>query len=219
MRSRTVISGVASAAAAVLALTVLGPSSAGAAPAPVAAPTPGVTVYLCAVPYQGAAVSSGSAVTGNPFDPAFTNTAPCVGHIAELTGLSLDTMQMLNLGSQSTGAGAGKITFNPVTFTLPIGPFATALFANQASGTPFQSVFIAFRRNGQAGPTFFSLRLALAAVKTLALSTAGMQIGMEYGGLQMVSHTESGKTLGPPVVSGWNRVKNASFTQLDGNIQ
>ena len=45
------------------------------------------------------------------------------GSLFEIEDFSFDTEQTLNIGSQSTGAGAGKITFNPFSITRKIDRF------------------------------------------------------------------------------------------------
>lgn len=103
-----------------------------------------MTSYLCAIGYDGRVLSSGSSVARNPFDPTTTSASVCTGHLADVGAVALDTVPSHNIGSQSTGAGAGKITFNPVA--VPAGrQFSMRLFQLQAPGTPIKLVLIAFR--------------------------------------------------------------------------
>src|SRR5437660_887327 len=70
----------------------------------------------------------------NPF------TAAGSGHIFEVEDYSFDIEQVLNIGSQSKGAGAGKVAFNPFSITRPIDKSSPILYQMACSGTPFAQV-------------------------------------------------------------------------------
>src|SRR5450432_468098 len=55
-----------------------------------------------------------------------------------LTTYSSDDETMVNIGSQSSGAGAGKITFQPIIFSKPPGANSPMFFSMMASGTPLK---------------------------------------------------------------------------------
>jgi type VI secretion system Hcp family effector len=129
----------------------------------------------------------------------------------QATSLTWSFEQTLNIGSQSTGAGAGKVTFNDLTFTKEVDATSPVFFQALCSGTPFEFVDIALVTSGG---TTASCRLKLAAVKSID-GTAGTidgssdtgvpteNIALEYGGAIW--------TVGA-VSAGWNRVQNASDT-------
>ncbi len=50
----------------------------------------------------------------------------------EIEDFSFDIEQTLNIGSQSTGAGAGKVTFNPFSITRKIDRASPTLFEQPA---------------------------------------------------------------------------------------
>src|SRR4051794_37054555 len=54
----------------------------------------------------------------------------------EIEDFSFDIEQTLNIGSQSTGAGAGKVTFNPFSITRKIDVSSATFFEQACSGTP-----------------------------------------------------------------------------------
>lgn len=121
--------------------------------------------------------------------------------------------QTLNIGSQSTGAGAGKITFNPFSITRLVDAYSPKLLVLCASGTPYKTAVLSVTAAKAAQPLAV-YTMKLVAIKTL--STAGSQHGgplmetvtFEYGGLQIQTDipTANGTNLSSPL--GWNRVRN-----------
>jgi hypothetical protein len=61
---------------------------------------------------DGAAPASAAEVQGYLALPR-----PLARGLFEIEDFSFDLEQTLNIGSQSTGAGAGKVTFNPFSIT------------------------------------------------------------------------------------------------------
>src|SRR4051812_29666501 len=99
-----------------------------------------------------------------PFLEAAGKTA-----LFEIEDYSFDIEQVLNIGSQSTGAGAGKVTFNPFSITRKIDKSSTKLFEMACSGTPFKNVYLGMRKSagGEASGVFFlRFQFKLVAVKT-----------------------------------------------------
>ena len=129
----------------------------------------------------------------------------------QATALTWSTEQTLNIGSQSSGAGAGKVAFNDLHFTKPVDATSPVFFQALCAGTPFQFVDIFFVTGSGAAAT---CRLKLVAVKSID-GTAGAvpgaaptdvpaeDIALEYGG---AIWTIGGVSL------GWNRVKNLADT-------
>jgi type VI protein secretion system component Hcp len=67
----------------------------------------------------------------------------------EIEDFSFDIEQVLNIGSQSSGAGAGKVTFNPFQITRKTDSASPNLFRMCATGHSFPViVFHARRANG-----------------------------------------------------------------------
>lgn len=137
------------------------------------------------------------------------------GKLFEIGDFSFDIEQTLNIGSQSTGAGAGKVTFNPFSIRRKIDVSSPVLFKDACSGTPFEHVALGLRKPGgpASGQIYLVFNFKLVAVKTIAWSyddeSPKETVTFEYGGLQIkYAQQQQGGQLKPPVVAGWNRVKN-----------
>lgn len=142
------------------------------------------------------------------------------GSALEIDDFSFDVAQTTNIGSQATGAGAGKITFNSLSISRKIDKISPVLFAAAASGKPYQTMILALRKaSGGTGGGVIYLQYVfkLVAVKTMSWSYDDQSpketVSFDYGGLQIfyAAQQADGK-LGSPVAGGWNRVKNVSDT-------
>ena len=74
------------------------------------------------------------------------------GNIFEIDDFSFDIEQVLNIGSQSSGAGAGKVTFNPFSITRKTDRASPTLFTMCCAGQHFKQVSLYLRRAGGGGP-------------------------------------------------------------------
>lgn len=147
------------------------------------------------------------------------------GTIFEIDDFSFDIEQVLNIGSQSSGAGAGKVTFNPFQITRKTDRISPQLFQMCCAGQHFSNVSLYLRRAGGAttggvmssGTTFLRFDFALVAVKTISWSGADgdeackEEVTFEYGALRVryVQQDEKGKPM-PTKTGMWNRVYNNS---------
>ena len=156
----------------------------------------------------------GDAQAANPFGPPGAQT----GSLFEIEDFSFDTEQTLNIGSQSTGAGAGKVTFNPFSITRKIDRFSPVLFQNSCSGTAFQKVALGLRKSSggdTSGAIYLVFIFKLVAVKTMAWSyddeSPKETVTLGYGGLQIHYRPQNpdGSFQGE-IAGGWNQVKNIS---------
>jgi type VI protein secretion system component Hcp len=146
-----------------------------------------------------------------------TSIDPSNPEFFKLTTFTENVEQTLNIGSQSTGAGAGKITFNPVAFSRPVDGISPLLLSVAASGTAFRTVEIFFV---DASNSITVKQLyKLAAVKTIAWSGASCSadcpavienLTLQYGGLIDFVYKAGGKPLAAPVIKGWNMVSNVA---------
>ena len=140
------------------------------------------------------------------------------GGLFEIEDFSFDIEQTLNIGSQSTGAGAGKVTFNPFSITRKIDKSSPTFFQMACSGTPFQDVRLGLRKSAggdQTGIMYLVFCFKLAAVKTISWSyddeAPKETVTFEYGGLQVFYSTQKPDgALKEQFSGGWNRVKNIS---------
>lgn len=173
--------------------------------------------YMVFVPYQGDPFASESQVdfSSNSEDLAapFKSNK---GKVFEVTDFSFGIEQVLNIGSQSTGAGAGKVTFNPFSITRSIDCSSPKFFTASCAGTPFKTVALGLRKSsGQASAGTFFLRFdfKLVAVKTINWAhddeSPKETIEFEYGGLQVrYTQQKPDGSMAAAIVGGWNRVKN-----------
>lgn len=141
---------------------------------------------------------------------------------------SFDMVQTLSIGSQSTGAGAGKVTFNPFSISLSASRSLTnLLFRNLASGTPFKQVELAlYKATGSGGGGLSDdFIFSFVAAKTQSFSggdeSPKMSVAFEYTGLRIAHYAQGrdGTLSKEPSVSGWDRVKNVSVDAGPGFVQ
>jgi type VI secretion system secreted protein Hcp len=149
-------------------------------------------------------------------------------NIFEVEDYSFDIEQTLNIGSQSSGAGAGKVTFNPFSITRKIDCASPTFFEYACSGTAFQAVSLALRKSVGAsaggaevsGMVFLRFDFKLVAVKTISWShddeSPKETVTFEYGGLQIrYAQQEASGKLMTAMKGGWNRVKNIKDQTAD----
>jgi len=138
------------------------------------------------------------------------------GNIFEVEDYSFDIEQTLNIGSQSTGAGAGKVTFNPFSITRKIDKSSPNLFANACQGKAFAQVQLGLRKaagSTMSGIFFLRFDFKLVAVKTISWAhddeSPKETVTFEYGGLQIrYAQQLSDSSFGTVVPAGWNRTTN-----------
>jgi type VI protein secretion system component Hcp len=133
----------------------------------------------------------------------------------EVTAFNFDAVQTLNIGSQSSGAGAGKVVFNPFSFTRRPDGHSADFWSRLCSGTPFQKVTATVTKTGSDNVPVFTFTMGLVAVKTVTLAASEGDnnfvetITMEYGQAAYSAATMNADgTVGTAVGAGWNRVKN-----------
>jgi type VI secretion system secreted protein Hcp len=159
----------------------------------------------------------------NPFISAVggsTNASQAGGGKAsglfEIEDYSFDIEQILNIGSASSGAGAGKITFNPFSITRKIDRASPIFFQMACSGKSFQTVGLGLRKsagNKASGVMFLAFTFKLVAVKTVSWAhddeAPKETVTFEYGGLAIQYAIQApGGELTTVIPGGWNRVKN-----------
>ncbi len=138
------------------------------------------------------------------------------GSLFEVTTFSFDVEQTINMSSQSSGAGAGKIQFNPFKITRKIDRATPEFFKHACQGTPFKVVTLGFRKaSGTSTSGLFFLRFdfRLVALKSINWShddeSPTEDLEFEYGGLQVVYGRQKSdgsiETINP---AGWNKLTN-----------
>ncbi len=186
--------------------------------------------YMAFVDYNGKPLSSESQVdfSNNKEQLMSTPYKLTQGNVFEIEDFSFDIEQTLNIGSQSSGAGAGKITFNPFSITRKIDKASTVFFEMACSGTAFQQVTLALRKSVGtggggglvAGQVFLRFDFKLVAVKTISWShddeSPKEEVTFEYGGLQIrYNQQDASGQLKDIFTGGWNRVRNVQDTKAD----
>ncbi len=123
----------------------------------------------------------------------------------------------LNIGSQSAGAGAGKVTFQPFTVTKTVDRYSSDLFLDLAAGKALASAEIIVRKPDATGTATPVAQYLMKDVLLTNVHISGTAkdttetIQGEYGAIQFVFYgqTKSGTTQ-PVSAGGWSQVKNAS---------
>ncbi len=156
------------------------------------------------------------------------------GQVFEIDDFTFDIEQILNIGSQTSGIGSGKITFNPFSITRPTDRISPLLFTMCCTGEHFQQVSLYLRRaggqggagglsNAASGWTFLRFDFALVGVATIEWSGADGDekckeaVTFKYGALQAryLQQGADGKPISPPAVGTWNQINNNNnFTQV-----
>ena len=176
--------------------------------------------YTFFLPYTGSALSSESQVdmSTNSEDLATDlKTYATSSQLFEVEDYSFDIEQALNIGSQSSGIGAGKVTFNPFSITRKIDKASPILFDKACSGQAFKQVGLALRKSGNnaqaSGIVFLRFDFKLVGVKTISWShddeSPKETVTFEYGGL-LIRYCQQNPdgSLMAAIPGGWNRVNN-----------
>ena len=146
---------------------------------------------------------------------------PDDGCLFEVEEYNFDVEQTLNLSSQSSGAGAGKITFNPFSITRPIDKSSPTFYKMACNGSTFTNVILYLRKSlgvgasaaDVSGGVFLRFDFKLVAVKTISWAhdetSPKETLSFEYGALMMqyAQQDPTGK-LGAAIGAGWNRIRN-----------
>lgn len=183
-----------------------------------------IDAYMCFKDYDGNFLKSESQVdfsksAGDPADLIAPFKAAAGSHgIFEVEDYSFDIEQTLSIGSQSAGAGAGRVTFNPFSITRKIDLSSPVFFENACSGKSFKNVYLGMRKSAggaTSGKFFLLFTFKLVAVKTLGWAhddeAPKETVTFEYGGLQIrYSRQQPSGAMDPVVGKGWNKVKNIS---------
>ena len=180
-------------------------------------------IYMQFTPYNGPVATAGMGPDIQVKDASKPDLVNLKDYL-QVSSAQFDEEQTLNIGSQSSGAGAGKVTFNPLTITKSVDALTPKLFQFMCSGTPYKFVEILFiKPTGGNNPAnvIYKVLLKLAAVKTQAVSSVAdcsngcvaESVSFEYGGMLQYTYKQQATgsiTANPP--GGWNRVKNVEDT-------
>ena len=139
------------------------------------------------------------------------NGNPC---IFEIEDYSFDIEQTLSIGSQSGGAGAGKVTFNPFSITRQVDSASPTFFHDLVTGTHYNTVVLHMRKAGGTQQEFLTFTFKLVAVKTISWAhdeeSPKETNTFEYGALGIqYQQQKAGGTLNAPVIGCFDVVQNA----------
>ena len=175
-------------------------------PPPLAAPA-----TLSDAPALSPAVSPGLTYYVR-FTTTHGGTGPLDGStLYQLNSFSFDEQQTVSIGSQSGGAGAGKVTFNPLDLVLTQPALTPALFEMLASGATFQEVDVLGYGAGGALATDDSFGF-VAASELSSGSSGTTTVALQYGSASFTS-TPPGN--GTPTSASWDRITNTNDFSTD----
>jgi type VI secretion system secreted protein Hcp len=138
----------------------------------------------------------------------------------EIESFNFDIANTVNLGSATSGAGAGKVQFNPFVVKKRPDISSPTILQSCAAGMHYQkaSVIVA-KAGGNNSVTYLCFDFSLVFVKSVEWSvdsgadTPLEVISFEYGGLAVTYKPQkTDGTAGSAVVGGWNRITNSKFT-------
>lgn len=125
--------------------------------------------------------------------------------------------QTLNIGSQSGGAGAGKVTFSPLEVHAALSTFAS-LIDTAANGVALQTCTLTTKLSDGTTDSFEFKLVAIKGLTVVAEKTGTTDIPAQYTDVQFEYGSVEVKTSGgtddggttPP--GGWNQITNSGGT-------
>lgn len=121
-----------------------------------------------------------------------------------------------NVGSQTGGAGAGKVSLSDFSFTATTSKASPQLFVKCATGSHLPAVQLTARRRGRGSAEFIKLKLVDALVSSYQTSGAAgtLPIDSVTLGFSQVTYSyypqNAGGTVGTPVTGSWDVTKNTT---------
>ncbi len=183
-----------------------------------------VDSYMLFDRYNGGLLPSESQVdfgkTTKDKDPLGEPFLSNAGSVFEVTTFSFDVEQTINMSSQSSGAGAGKIAFNPFKVSRKIDKSTPSMFDMACKGTPFKFVRLGFRKaadQSASGLFFLRFDFKLVALKTISWShddeSPTEDLEFEYGALLVTYAVQDPNgSVKAENTMGWNKIKNIADT-------
>ncbi|MDQ6812550.1 MAG: type VI secretion system tube protein Hcp [Bacteroidota bacterium] len=182
-----------------------------------------IAVYMRMLDYSNNNIyNSGVAFPSDP--KAYpTNTRNLHADEVAISTYSDGDEQTLNIGSQGTGSGAGKVAFNPLSFSKTPDAQSPKFFEMMASGTPYKFVEFSFYKTAGTGSEVltYKIRLGLVAFSAIQRASAACSgncpdivenFAMQYGGKYIVYYSQKPDgSPGTPVGYGWDRIHNVSW--------
>jgi type VI secretion system secreted protein Hcp len=189
-----------------------------------------VDAYMAFIEFDNKPLKAESMVNMQNNDESLATTGPIslktlatAGQLFEVKDYSFSVEQKLNIGSQSMGIGAGKITFNTFSVTRKIDIASPIFFRKACAGTPFQHVILACRKSSgglTAGAVFLRFDFKLVGVTKIDFKSDEESpeetLEFEYGGLSVrYCRQLPNGTFDSAIQGGWLRVNNVVDAQPD----
>lgn len=120
----------------------------------------------------------------------------------EILSFEIGAENNINIGSISSGGGAGKATFKELTISKKTDGCSTALFANLCKGKHFDDMTIVLRRSGSgsgSGETFLQWDFKLVMVQDISWSgtdgddVCDETVVLQYGAMKVTYHQQDAK--------------------------
>ncbi len=182
-----------------------------------------LSIYLRLIDYNSNALTSSGAHLKEIYQLKDNAIDPGNVQFIKVISYGSDVEQTLNIGSQSTGAGAGKITFNPLYIKKSLDGSSTVLYQNAASGSVFKTAEVFFVDEKNVVQVLETYKLV--AVKSVAWAAATGDanivetVSFEYGGFILTVNQKDPATQKIIVLqSGWNRIRNVMDIDLNNVI-
>ncbi len=137
----------------------------------------------------------------------------------EILSFEIGAENNINIGSISSGGGAGKATFKELTITKKTDLGSCALFSKLCEGNHFDDMVIELRRSGgvagSSGQTFLKWEFKLVMVQDISWSGSDGDdiceetLVLQYGAMKVTytQQNEQGKK-GAEKSGEWSRVLN-----------
>src|SRR5882757_5420300 len=131
-----------------------------------------------------------------------------------LDGFSLSDDQTLSIGSATTGAGAGKVTFNPLHLSFSQLGLDPKLFLMLSEGTTFKEVdVLGYKTSADGSHLVVDYSFGLVGASKLAIDQTGKtDLELQYGSqeIQQYHQRPDGSYDPTPDATAWDRVRNVA---------
>lgn len=139
----------------------------------------------------------------------------------EILSFEIGAENNINIGSISSGGGAGKATFKELTVTKKTDLASCAMFSKLCEGNHFEDMVIELRRSGgsagSSGHVFLKWEFKLVMIQDISWSGSDGDdvceetVVMQYGAMK-VTYTQQteGGTAGSQKSGEWSRVLNTA---------
>lgn len=139
------------------------------------------------------------------------------GMVFEVEDYSFDIEQTINLGSQSGGGAAGRVTINPVSITRKIDNASAYFYQMCCQGVAFKFVALGLRKaTGTIQQFFLRFDFKMVYVKTISWAhdeeSPKETIAFSFGAMivRYLPQQPDGTLYSTVAQGGWNQVKNVT---------